>query len=124
MFNFKRLIKKYSKSPVFIVEEKEGYRDPDQGGIWIPGTTKEIEIKGVAAVVPLSNEDLKFDEGGTYSIEDRKLYCYKEIAKGTKIKHKNRVYTVLERKPYDDFDEGDLEDDGLYIYFIKRGDSN
>ena len=113
MFNFKRLIKKYSKFPVFILEEKEGYRDPDQGGIWIPGTTKEIEIKGVAAVVPIS-----------YSIEDRKLYCYKEIAKGTKIKHKNKVYTVLERKPYNDFDEGALEDDGLYIYFIKRGDSN
>ncbi len=117
MFNFKRLIKKYSKFPVFILEEKEGYRDPDQGGIWVPGTIKETELKN-AAVVPLSNDDLKFDEGGTYNTEDRKLYCYKDIVKGTKIKCKDKIYTILEKRDYSDYGQG------LYIYFIKRGGSN
>ena len=114
MFNFKRLIRKYSKYPTFILKETGGYRDPDQGGTWISGKAEEVELEG--AVVPLSNDDLNFDEGGTYSREDRKLYCYKEIDKGTKIKHKDKVYTVLEKRDYSDFDEE------LYIYFIKRGD--
>lgn len=115
MFNFRRLIKRYSKSPVFILEEKEGYRDPNQGGTWVPGIVEEKEIKEFAAVVPLSSEDLNFDEGGTYSTKDRKLYCYQDIKTGTKIKHKDNTYTVLTKKDYSDFD------DGLYIYFIKRG---
>lgn len=120
MFNFKRLVKKYSKYPAYLLKETQGYNDYSKGGVWVHGEIEEIEIEG--AVVPLSNEDLKFDEGGTYDFEDRKLYCYKEISKGEKIKHKDKIYRVLERKPYGDFDEGDLEDDGLFIYFIKRGE--
>ena len=112
MFNFKRLIKKYSKEPVYILRETEGYYDWEQGGIWVPGGEEEIEIEG--AVVPLSNEDLQFDEGGTYNFEDRKLYCYEDIDKGEKIKHKEKIYTVMEKKDYSDFDEG------LSIYFLKR----
>lgn len=114
MYNFKRLIKKYSKTPVYLLEETEGYHDPYQGGKWIPGEIIETELEG--AVVPLSNEDLRFDEGGTYTAADRKLYCYKEIAKGEKVKYKDKPYTILESKDYSDFDEG------LYIYIIRRGD--
>jgi len=116
VFNFKRLIQKYSKYPVYILRETEGDNDWKQGGIWVPGKIEEIEIEG--AVVPLSNEDLKFDEGGTYNFEDRKLYCYKEISKGEKIKHKDKIYMVLERKDYTDFD------DGLFIYILKRGEAD
>lgn len=116
MYNFKRLIKKYSKFPPFILRESPGYNDYTQGGIWVPGIVEEIQIEG--AVVPLTNEDLKYDEGGTYNLEDRKLYCYKEIAKGEKIKHKDKVYTVLEERDYEDFDVD------LKIYVIKRGGTN
>ena len=112
MFDFKRLIKKYSKEPAYILRETAGYYDWEQGGMWVPGGEKEIEIEG--AVVPLSNEDLQFDEGGTYTIEDRKLYCYEEIDKGEKIKHKGKIYTVMEKKDYSDFTEG------LRIYFLKK----
>ena len=112
MFNFKRLINKYSKEPVYLLRETEGYHDYSKGGIWVPEEIEEIEIEG--AVVPLTNEDLRFDEGGTYSFEDRKLYCYKEISKGEKIKHKEKIYTVIEKKDYSDFAEG------LSIYFLKR----
>ncbi|MGJ0848185.1 hypothetical protein ACR77J_15955 [Tissierella praeacuta] len=117
MYNFKRLISKYSKAPAFILKETEGYRDPNNGGVWVPGKVEEVLIED-GAVAPLSNEDLQFDEGGTYNVEDRKLYCYEDISTGTKIKHKEKIYTVLEKKDYSDFDNE------LYIYFIKRGDSN
>ena len=86
----------------------------ENGGVWVPGGIEELEIED-AAVVPLSNQDLKFDEGGTYSYEDRKLYCYIDIEKGQKVKHKEKTYTVLEKKDYADFDSD------LMIYVIKRG---
>ena len=114
MFNFKRLVKKYSKYPVYLLEETEGYYDPSKGGEWVEGKIEKRQIEG--AVVPLSNEDLRYDQGGTYSFEDRKLYCYVDIAKGEKIKHKEKDYTVLERRDYSDFDAE------LRIYFIKRGE--
>lgn len=113
MFNFNRLIKKYSKVPVYELKESPGYRDPTQGGIYVPGKVEEIIIDG--AVVPLSNNDLKLDEGGVYTTEDRKLYCYRDIKEGTKIKHKEKEYTVMEKRDYSDYDEG------LYIYVLKRG---
>ena len=37
MFNFKRLIKKYSKHPVYIVRKTEGYHDYNKGGITSAG---------------------------------------------------------------------------------------
>ena len=116
-FNFKRLIKKYSKIPAYRIFENEGYRDINQGGKWILGSIQEVLIKD-GAVVPLSNSDLKLDEGGTYTTEDRKLYCYEEISKGTKIKHKSKIYTVMEDKDYSDFD------DSLFICVLKRGGSD
>lgn len=115
MYSFKRLIKKYSKYPVYLLEESEGYYDIDKGNLWIPGQIEEILIES-GAVVPLSNDDLEYGEGGTYTAEDKKLYCYQEIKKGAKVKHKNKDYTVMESRNYVDFDVG------LYIYFIKRGD--
>lgn len=111
-YNFKRLIKKYSKFPVFLLRESHGFSDPLNGGVWVPGTITEWRFEG--AVVPLTNEDLRFDEGGTYNYEDRKLYCYIDIAKGEKVKHKEKIYTILERRDYEDFDSE------LKIYFMKR----
>lgn len=117
MYSFKRLIKKYSKIPAFEIKESPGYRDPNNGGKWVPGIIEEILIVD-GAVVPLSNSDLNLDEGGTYNKEDRKLYCYQEFKKGSKIKHKEKTYTVMEDKDYSDFD------DSLFIFVLKRGGSD
>lgn len=112
-FNFKRLIRKYSKVPAYEIKETDGYTDYSQGGVWIPGTIERILIDG--AVVPLSKQELEYGEGGSYSIEDRKLYCYVDLIKGTKIEHKELPYTIQEKLDYADFDNE------LRIYFIKRG---
>ncbi len=116
MFNFKRLVKKYSKNPVYLIRELDGYYDYENGGKWIDGKQEKIKIE-VGALVPLSNEDFKYDENGSYNYEDRKLYCYDEIKKGEKIECKELIYTVHEKKPYSDFDIG------LNIYFVKRVDN-
>ena len=114
-YNFKRLIQRYATSPVYALVEGQGHRDPYKGGKWVPGEIVETEIEG-AAVVPLSNDDLRFDEGGTYNAKDRKLYCHEDVALGTKIKHRDNTYTVLEKRDYSE------HAGGLYIYFMKRGD--
>lgn len=118
--NFKRLIKKYSTGRVLAKVNSEGYYDMEQGGKWIE---KKIEDKIVspAAIVPLSNDDLKFDGGGTYSHDNRKLYCYERLPKGTFIENVQedgtvKLYKILAEKDYSDFDTG------LHIYFLERGE--
>lgn len=117
MYNFKRLISKYSKEPVYKLEQGEGYNDWNNGGVWVEGEIEETLIPN-GAVLPLSKDELEYDEGGTYNQEDRKMYCYEEVEKGTKIKHKNKTYTIQESLSYGDFDID------LNIYFIKRGGRN
>lgn len=113
MYNFKRLINKYSKLPVYRLIETDGYYDIDNGNIWVDGDIAELVFDG--AIVPLSNEELNFGEGGTYTTEDRKLYCYEDLEKGSKILHKEKDYTVMNEKDYEDFDKE------LRIYILKRG---
>lgn len=114
MYDFKRLIKKYSKSPIHIIRETDGYYDPMQGGLWIDGDIEEIEIEG--AVVPLKGNEIDYREGAVYTNKDRKVYTYQSIDIGEKIKHKDNIYTVSEQKDYSDFDVD------LNIYIVKRGD--
>lgn len=123
MYRFKRLITKYSKGTVNIIEETEGYYDQDQGGKWVPGEAKETIITP-AAIVPLNKDDLVFDDAGTYNSDDRKIYCYKRLSKGAIVEHTNangfkKQYKVLSDGDYSDFD---TSEDGLFIYIIRRGD--
>ena len=39
------MIKKYSKHPVYILRETEGYHDYSKGGIWVPGVIEKVEIE-------------------------------------------------------------------------------
>lgn len=112
-FNFKNLIKKYGKNPVYLKSEAAGHYDYNAGGVWVPGATTWVEFSG--AVVPLSRDDLKYDDGGTYSADDRKLYSYQAIIKGQVVKWKDTLYTINQVKDYADFDSG------LFIYVMERG---
>jgi len=127
LHNFSNLIKKYSKGQVIAVFEVEGYYEQSQGGMYIEGENIE-EVLNPAAIVPISTKEtdqLKLDEGGAFNHDYRKLYCYKYLKKGTKIKNiqrngKVREYKVLGNQDYSDFDYGD--NDGLNIYYMERTD--
>ncbi|KGF35862.1 hypothetical protein HMPREF2134_03240 [Peptoniphilus lacrimalis DNF00528] len=120
MFDFKNLVANYSKGTTKALIKSEGYYDQEKGGIYVPG--EEINLILIpAAIVPLSNDDLKFDEGGNYSYDNRKLYCYKQLEKGTLIENiqsygVTKTYKILGEKDYSDYD------DGLYIYIVERAD--
>lgn len=115
-YNFKRLIAKYNITPVYIGTETAGQYDYDNGGIWVPGATTWAAIPG-AAVIPVSDRDLKYDNGGTFTTEDYKLYAYDDFVDGLKVQYKSKEYTLKKVRDYSDFDAG------LMIYAMKRGDN-
>ena len=120
LYNFKRLISKYTQGKTQAIIEQEGHYDMENGGQYVEGKTEMIELIP-AAVVPLSDDDLKFDEAGTYNDDSMKMYCYKYLEKSTKIKYEKndgRIYyfTILSKRDYSDYDKD------LQIYYMRRAD--
>lgn len=111
MYNFKKLIKKYSKIPPELKVVGEGFYDYDNGGKWVEGNIKWVELDG--AVVPLGVE-VKY-ANARYSIEDRKLYSYEPIVEGDVIRYRSRTYTAMEINDYGEFEEN------LQIVMLKAG---
>lgn len=110
------MIQRYGRDDLIAFEREPGKYNYEKGGIYEDG--EEIEILFSGAVVPLTNQDLKFAENGAYKAEDRKLYCYQDFPLGIRVKHKGLFYKVAERKDYADFANG------LFIYFLKRQGGN
>jgi len=110
VFDFSRLIVKHSTS-FTVIEETEGHYDQDNGGVWVPGTEQESTVTG--AVLPLSSDELRYDQNGTYATADRKIYIYTELKKGQRVIHNGKEYTIHEDKNYS-------PQAGVYIYYAKR----
>ena len=113
-FNFSHLVTKWATPPIVWLEETPGYFDYTQGGVWVPGTVTETQIQGV--ILPLSDQELQFGGGGTYSTQDKKMYAYFNFKVGDKVKHRDDVYMVHGKKDYSDFDSN------LHVYILKRGE--
>ncbi len=73
-----------------------------------PGT---VDQQGI--ILPLSTDDLKFSEGGTYSVHDRKIYTALPLKMGSEIKYDGNTYTIHAEKDYS-------QQADVYIYFAKR----
>lgn len=121
LFNFKALVDKFQTGRVLAMIREPDIYD-DRTGLPIEGKKTFVQLSKFA-IVPLSNADLANDEGGMYSRDDRKLYTYQYLPKGTYICNwqKNgskKYYRIMELKDYSDFDEG------LFIYTLKRSDRN
>jgi hypothetical protein len=110
-YNFKRLIKRYGKVKPILRQVNAGYRDYENGGVWVEGDIEYNEFEG--AVVPIG-EVLLIDNSG-YTIEDKRLYTYEDMLSNQEVIHKGVKYTTMEYKGYEDFD------DGLKIFVLKRG---
>ena len=118
-YNLSRLISRYSHGT--LVVESEAVRNPD-GSISVPEKTESFK-QGEFAVVPLNQDTLNFGGGGVYSIDDRKLHCYKRLNKGQYVQHTNahgecKRYRVMSQSDYSDFERA--SGDGLHSYILKR----
>lgn len=86
----------------------DGYWNDE--GDYIPGETKTVEMAGI--VLPLTEDDLKYSEAGTYSTEDKKIYTLEPLENGQVITYKGNDYTVQSFKDYSEYAD-------VYIYIAR-----
>lgn len=116
LFDFSGLFATYSV-PFTRVTHSGGYRDYTKGGQWVEGAPAvPVEMTGI--VLPLSNEDLRFDDGGTYQRGDQKIYVRnpQTLSRNDFVIVRGIKYRVMDKKEYHpayaDFN----------IYIIRRAD--
>lgn len=103
LFNFEELFATFYME-IKVYRNPVGYRDYSNGGQWIESLPadgiKPKRISGI--VVPLSNEDLQFDQSGTYTQEDRKVYLRIPdiLDKGDEVEFKGKRYRVMRKRDY------------------------
>lgn len=117
LFNFKSLVNAYMTGHVVVIQDK-GYYDETSGDYIEDNEDIELEL---FAIVPLSRDELRFDSGGTYNHDSRKLYCYRRLNKADKVINtmddgSTRSYKILSIEDYSDFDKG------LCICYLERTD--
>lgn len=116
LFDFSGLFATYS-IPFTRVPQSGGYRDYTKGGQWVEGAPAvPIEMTGI--VVPLSNEDFRFDNGGTYVRSDQKIYVRtpQTLLKNDSVIVQGIKYRVMDKKEY----QPEYADFNIYI--IRRTD--
>lgn len=81
--------------------------------IEVPKETEEL----TAIVVPVSDEMLRFNEGGNFKASDRKIYTKEELDLTKIVIYKGREHTLTAWRDYDDLSD-------VFIYIISRRDND
>lgn len=103
LFNFKRMLKKYGVTLTVIVAGEEGYWDTNTG-LYVQSTTpSDVVFSGVW--LALNDDELRYDEGGTFTFEDRKIIVDNSITltKGQLVKNGEDRFKIDRSKPYDTY---------------------
>lgn len=96
LYNFTRLIKKYSVPFHFLVKTKGHY----ESGKWIEGAETKRESFG--AIIPLPESKI-YQSGGTYTTKDRQLFLTTPLDKalvGTQVVYNKNLYNVEQETDY------------------------
>jgi hypothetical protein len=108
-FEFKEMIDDYGISLIYHPPPAEkGWKengDPIEGGVADP-----VQIIGV--LLPLSDDELRYVDKGTYTTKDRKIITTSELKFGQTVDHKGISYTVQNEKDYTDYSD-------VYIYYAR-----
>ena len=99
LYNFMRLIKKYSTSFTFLMPKAGSY----VGGKFIESEAEEIAALG--AIIPMPESKI-YVSGGTYTSKDKQLYMLQPLTKalqGAKIKYKNNIYSIEQETEYTEY---------------------
>lgn len=101
LYNFERLVKKYSVPFKLVVYGEGEYVD----GKFVKGEPSELAATG--AIVPMSTRKI-YQSGGTLDTTDRELYMLTPIPtplKHTQAVYKGRTYSIEEEKDYTDYSD-------------------
>ena len=113
LYNFKRLISKYSVDFTLLKTTSGSF----VSGKWVEGEANEIKMRG--AIVPLSERKL-YSYGGTYSTQDRELYLSEPLGSplsAFKVVYNTNTYTIEESRNFDEFA-------GCAVYVLKWVSTN
>lgn len=101
MYDFTRLVKKYSSQIEIVTHVKGEYVN----GKYVRG--EEVVTESEGAVVPMTQRKI-YQSGGTLKTTDRQLYALQEIPgplDGAEIRHKGKTYKVEEDTDYTDYSD-------------------
>lgn len=79
-------------------------------GKWTQLTDPPTELTGI--ILPLNVDDLKYDESGTYSTKERKLFVAAPLAIETIIIYKGNRYIIQNFKDLTDYTD-------IHIYLMR-----
>lgn len=108
LYNFTRLITKYSVQFTLISVSEGGY----VGGKYVSGGEVEMPLTG--AIVPYPDSKI-YQSGGYLTQKDRQLYMKTPISsplKGAKVEYKGDIYNIEQNTDYGDYADA-------YIYALK-----
>lgn len=118
MFDFSDLFAEY-EIPFQRITQTDGDRDYSKGGQYIAGADlPPIEMTGM--VVPLSNEDLRFEGNGRYTRQDLKIYVQSPqfLSENDVVVVRGVKYRVMPTRAY----QPEYADFNIYI--VRRTDIN
>lgn len=113
LFDFSSLFAEYNRVFQYL-PKTESYRDFENGGQMVKGDfLNSLDMEGI--ILPLSDDDLKFDAAGTYTKQDRKLYLQEPgmLEENAHVSVDDLIYRVMGEKPYGHYA-------GFNVYFLKR----
>lgn len=99
LYNFARLITKYSVPFHFIVTS-EGHYD---SGKWVPG--EPILQEETGAIIPMPESKIR-QSGGVYTAKDRQLIMLRPIPlalQSAKVCYKGNLYSIESETSYEDY---------------------
>ena len=111
LFNFTRLIQKYSDTFTFHGVASDGSY---KGGEWVPDAPPE-PIKKQGAIVPLTAQKV-YQLGGSYTTQDRQLYMCSslpDVLKGATVEYQEHTYNVEQDADWSTYAD-------VYVYLLRR----
>ena len=107
LYNFKRLIEKYSV-PCQHIARQPGYYDED--GIW--REPEEVTRDTKAAILPVPERTL-YESGGRYTAEDRLIISLEALPMQSLIVYKGHNYRIEEETDFSEYAD-------FFQYLAKR----
>lgn len=78
----------------------------------VPSGVDPVPIQMEGIILPITEDDLRYAEMGTYSVKDKKIYTTQPLELGQVIEYKGDKYTIQSFKDYSDYAD-------VYIYLAR-----
>lgn len=94
--------------PFTYYDWQEGYWNEE--GDYVEEQELPISMSGI--ILPLSEDDLRYAEAGTYSQKEKKVYTVSPLQEGREVEYKGDKYTIQSFKDYSEYAD-------VFIYLMR-----